>query len=606
MRVSAMTGLLLEWTAPDSRQAVRHMIPEGELVRLGRSPASGLAVPHDMSISREHADVWVHEGQLAVRCLETARNPLLFSNQSLREGLLPAGHSFQIGVTTFRILSADEAAVERADDSEKVLIEQTYAEGELRKSAFPAAQQQIEILASLPRVITSTQSDEELAVTISHLLLEGVPQAEAVAVVRYNAEDLNWKAGNGGEPPKPELVRVATRDDFNARFTPSRRLMLKALSRRESTLHLWGGENSLEFTMTEGLGWAFCAPIRGEGCAGWGMYVSGKGSRANKTFFEKEDLSGDLRFTETLAEFISSVRQVRFLQDQRTQLSAFFSPKVVENLTGVQTESLEPAERDVTVLFCDLRGFSKRSETMQHDLHGLLRSVSEALGIMADGVLGLDGAIADFQGDAVLAFWGWPLAPDEGSLPACRAALRIDAEFRRANENPQALIRGLSSGIGVAHGRALAGKIGTDRQAKIGVFGPVVNQGSRLEGLTKQFGVNICLDEAAANHVRRGLTPEEGRLRFLARVRPKGMETAINVFALYPSEERLPGLTSAMISAYEAAAQLVIAGQWKPAYEVLKSFPTEDGPAVFLRNHLEELGLEVPKDWDGAIRMTSK
>ena len=308
-----------------------------------------------------------------------------------------------------------------------------------------------------------------------------------------------------------------------------------------------------------------------------------------------------------MSEFIASVRQVRFLQDQRTQLSAFFSPKVVENLTSNQSaEALEPAERDVTVLFCDLRGFSKRSESMQHDLPGLLKSVSEALGIMADGVLGVNRALADFQGDAVLAFWGWPLAHVEGSLPACRAALRIDAEFRRASENANSLISGLSSGIGVAHGRALAGKIGTDRQAKIGVFGPVVNQGSRLEGLTKQFGVNICIDEAAANHVRQGLTPQEGRLRLMARVRPKGMETPMNIFALYPSEERFPSLTSAMIASHEAAAQLVTVGQWKSAYDVLKTLPAEDGPSAFLRTHLELHTMQPPADWDGAIRMTSK
>lgn len=603
-----MPGLTLEWIPPDGRTSLRQVIPEGAVLRLGRSPASGgVAVPSDMSISREHADVWVHEGQLAVRCLETARNPLFCENQQLREGLMPPGFSFQIGATVFHILEGElSQETVRSEDVEQVMVEQMYAPGELQKTAFNAAQQQIEILARLPQVISGTQADEDLAVTIARLLLEGMPQAEAVAVVRYDVEDIRWNS-QAGDPPHPRLLRVETREGFNARFMPSRRLLLKSLSTQQSVLHIWNNEGSLEFTMTEGLGWAFSSPIRGEACAGWTLYVSGKGSRTNKSYFTQEDLSGDLRFTETLTEFISSVRQVKYLQDQRTQLSAFFSPKVIENLTASQSRAaLVPAERDVTVLFCDLRGFSRRSETMQHDLLGLLRSVSEALGIMADGVLGLDGAIADFQGDAVLAFWGWPVPHEEGAVPACRAALRIDFEFRRANEQSHALLSGLTSGIGIAHGRALAGKIGTDRQAKIGVFGPVVNQGSRLEGLTKQFGINICIDETTAAFVRRNMPPSEARIRHLARVYPKGMETPMNVFALYPGEERYPALTSTMIATHEAAVQLIIAGQWKPAAEILKTLPAEDGPANFLRKMLMEQGDQPPADWDGAIRLTSK
>ncbi|MBM4076570.1 MAG: adenylate/guanylate cyclase domain-containing protein, partial [Planctomycetes bacterium] len=409
------------------------------------------------------------------------------------------------------------------DGSKQKVRESFYAPDVLSRAEFGNAAQQIEILANLPDLIAKTGTDDELSIQVAELLLKGIPQAEAVAVVRYAGDDLNAALSGASPVPNPSSIRVETRESYSGRFRPSRRLMLKALQLQQSAMHIWEEEgSSLEFTSSDGLGWAFTSPIRGEACHGWCLYVSGKGSRRGNMFVHEETLQGDLRFTELLAQFIGSIRQVRTLQNQRTQLSAFFSPKVIENLTGTRASRAEmaPAERDVTVLFCDLRGFSKRSEALRHDLHALLKSISEALGVMANGVLGRDGAIADFQGDAILGFWGWPIPDANGPWPACQAALAIAEGFRKANEDAHDLLKGLSAGIGVAHGRALAGRIGTEQQAKIGVFGPVVNQGSRLEGMTKQFGVSICIDQTAAAYLRKNVPATEARTRLLARVRP--------------------------------------------------------------------------------------
>ena len=105
---------------------------------------------------------------------------------------------------------------------------------------------------------------------------------------------------------------------------------------------------------------------------------------------------------------------------------------------------------------------------------------------------------------------------------------------------PDELLEGFSCGVGIAHGRAVAGQIGTAQQAKIGVFGPVVNQGSRIEGLTRMFGVNVCVDEATANFVRKLLPASEGCCRRLANVRPKGMDVALLVSELLPPEGYSP------------------------------------------------------------------
>lgn len=606
-----MSRYVISWTQLDTGETLTVDMADSQTLRIGRSPTNPIVVTGDKMISREHADIVRNGDDFHVTCLEAARNPLVYEGVPHRELRLSGDTSFQIGETTFRLQierTGQQAAI-AADgptyQSTTRVRESVYTQADLQQAGFGNAQQQIEILAGLPDLIAGTTTDDDLAMRVAHLLLLGIPQADAVAVVQYAEKDTDWSKSSVGDPPQPAMIRADTRENFEGRFRPSRRLMLKCLFIQQSAMHIWEDEKgSMQFTASEGLGWAFCSPIRGAACRGWCLYVSGKGSRQGNMFVEERTLQGDLRFTELMAQFIGSVRQVRTLQTQQTRLSTFFSPKVIENLTSVDSSRLElnPAERDVTVLFCDLRGFSKRSEQLQHDLLGLLNCVSEALGVMARGVIERDGAIADFQGDAILGFWGWPIPDRQGPWPACRAALAIAEGFRQANAQAGHRLSGLSAGIGVAHGRALAGRIGTEQQAKIGVFGPVVNQGSRLEGMTKQFGVSICIDEAAAKYVREKIPATEAMTRHLARVRPKGMATPLNVFELLPPNGQSPQL----IAAHEMAVKGVIAGKWPEVRTYLQKFPPDDGPANFLRAFLSKSSELPPPDWDGAIQLESK
>ena len=233
-----------------------------------------------------------------------------------------------------------------------------------------------------------------------------------------------------------------------------------------------------------------------------------------------------------------------------------------------------------------MRGFSKKSEQFHDNLQELLNCVRAALSAMTGGILENDGTIADFQGDAALGFWGWPVVLDEGPIPACLAALAVQAEFNKPH-GEQGLLEGFTVGVGIAHGRAIAGQIGTRQQAKVGVFGPVVNQGSRLEGMTKQFGVGICIDEATADFVRRLLPREVARVRKLARVRPKGMGMPVTVSELLPPVGPNSAVTDVTIEYHEAAVDAIIAGDWNQAREILEVLPG-DGPKQFLLDRMLE------------------
>jgi adenylate cyclase len=603
-------------SGPEPSQREDHTLCEGEEVRIGRAPQKGWKIPWDRAISREHADLVWQNGKLRVTCTPNARNPLVYRNEPTRKLLIAPADSFQIGQTVFRLMGSErpssrelsDVKIEYARETAMAVGERAYSEEELRRVAFGNTERQMEVLSSLPRTISVSHSDQELGALLSRLLLDAIPHADAVAVAHYDERELPQDESAIDEFPKPLMARVETREDFAGRFSPSRRLILNALLRQTSLMHVWRGqESSEEFTISEGLGWAFCCPIRGEMCRGWCMYVSGRGSKRGGFIASEDDLAGDLRFTELVAQFIGSVREVRLLQAQKTQLSTFFSPKVIENLTDERSRrALEPAERDISVLFCDVRGFSKKSEELQEDLLKLLKSVSAALGVMAGGILERDGAIADFQGDAALGFWGWPVELEEGPVPACRAALSIDGEFRRAARRGDSLLEGFSVGIGIAHGRALAGQIGTDMQAKVGVFGPVVNQGARLQGMTKKFGVPICIDETTADYAKRLLPPAEGRVMRLARLRPVGMDTALTVYGLLPPLDQYPEITGQMIADYDEAVEAMIDGLWSQAIASLARLPDEHGPTQFLLRQMAEWDNRPPENWDGAFSLKSK
>ena len=207
-----------------------------------------------------------------------------------------------------------------------------------------------------------------------------------------------------------------------------------------------------------------------------------------------------------ITEFMGAIRQVRVLEQRQAGLGQFFSPAVMEQLKGDTTgHALDPKESDISVLFCDVRGFSRKSEKAEENLHELLARVSEALGVMTCGIIKYDGVIADFQGDAALGFWGWPKAKENDPRLACCAALDIQAAFLHATTDEGNSLKGFKVGIGIASGRAIAGKIGTDEQIKVGAFGPVVNLGARLESMTKQLRTSILIDELTAERARETL-----------------------------------------------------------------------------------------------------
>lgn len=582
----------------DSKQQWWQSIPDGEDVLLGRAPRTGWSVPWDRLISREHAYIRLVDGQLEVRQLDTARNPVFFEGEQRKEFLVQPNCEFNIGETTFRF-----ELHKPAPSGNPTVVEHTLGREHVTAPMFNNASNCLEALCKMPSLIQKTRTDVDFASQIVDLLLESLGGAVAVAVMQYDIA-----AGTDAEN-EPLLMRWNCREGAINRFRPSRRLVSRAFEQKQSVIHLWtdAEANDNQFTMNDDLDWAFCTPIPTSENERWCLYVSGKKKFSGIQDVESpEDLMGELRLAELMAHFLGAIRNVRSLEHQHSSMKQFFSPAVVETLVSKEAElALEPREGPVSVLFCDIRGFSRKVEQSRDDLPLLLERVSEALSVMTRSILKFEGVIADFQGDAALGFWGWPAQMEDSAIQACRAALAIQEEFRLASQDPKHPLHGFQIGIGVGHGNAVAGRIGSQEQIKVGVFGPVVNLASRLQDLTKTVGVPILVDEQTAAAAGKSLSVEEGYCRRLACLRPAGVQDSVHAYALIPSQDAELALTGEQLRAHEAAVEAIISNRWDEAKELLLQLPLTDGPANFLRNALANLG-EVPADWDGAINMEDK
>lgn len=582
-------------TGIDEQQYWRRELTKGEVIRIGRAPRQGWAVPWDVLVSREHADVELVDQGLRVRSLETARNPVLYRDEPNTEFVIASGDEFQIGRTTFQFHEADSV-----QSATTTFVEHTYTNREMREICFKNADRCLDSLCEIPRLISDSTNDKQFATDIVELLLDAMPDVAVVAVIQFDVSA-------DYDSPEPKLMRWNSRNDAVKRFKPSRRLMAKVLQRRCSAIHLWDETQATAgYTMSGDLDWAFCTPIPTNQDR-WCLYVSGRRRFDGiEAINSPTDLIGELRFAELVANFIGAIRKVRSLERQQSQMRQFFSPAVVEMLVENQGTTLQPYEGNVSVLFCDVRGFSRKVEQSRKRLDQLLERVSHALNAMTHSILRFEGVIADFQGDASLAFWGWPNALEGDPISACRAAATIHRTFYAANQDENHPLYGFQVGIALGYGHAIAGRIGSDEQIKVGVFGPVVNLTSRLEGITKQVGASILMDGAMAETAIKTLPLAEARFRMVARMRPRGMDDAVDVYQLLPTGVGYDDISDDDLAQYERAAQHLIGGEWDKAQKILNSILPDDGPANYLRGLLADHNASPPTDWDGAINLLQK
>lgn len=596
------------------------LLTEHRDYRLGRSDENDICADWDDQISRHHAVLYIADERIRLKTLPSAANPIFVDGEPVTECVLRSGQSFVIGGTRFELHQTTQTDSPRGNPVQQLAIDRR----QLKQLRYEDADKRIEVLASLPAVIRESGVERDLNLRLANLLLAGIQHAEGVAIVTLERTH-----------QRPVVLHQERRFEADGSMQPSARLISNAVEQGRTILHIWD-ENSPDaedsrYTQHSGFNWAFCTPFAGTGTPEdddateqhvrsrhhpsgsvkgisdtRAIYIAGRspgeGARANQ-----KRLHADIKFTEFIAEIVTSLQRQRELEQQHTGLRQFFSPPVLEALgRDLDTSMLEPRECDVTVLFCDLRGFSQQAEEQADNLTGLLERVSRALEVMTSQILRFGGVTGDFQGDAALGFWGWPIGSPEAPLNACRAALAIREEFARAHATSGHLLKDFETSIGIAHGRAVAGKIGTREQVKVTVFGPVVNLASRLEGMTRQLHVPILIDDRLDALIREAGSDFEGRVRRLLHVLPYGMDNSLIVSELLPSEQRMPQLTDQHLTDFEHAVQKFIDGDWSTAWRYLHNVPADDRAQDFLAMQITQHDRTAPANWDGIVRMKKK
>jgi adenylate cyclase len=221
-----------------------------------------------------------------------------------------------------------------------------------------------------------------------------------------------------------------------------------------------------------------------------------------------------------------ALREMFISLRRRDNLSRFLAAPLVERLLAGGEAALQPVQREVTVLFLDIRNFTAFSERLAP--REVLEFLDDLLGRMSQIVKGHDGLVNKFLGDGMLAFWGVPALKPDHARAALQAALHMRKELAELNTLRERQGRPITRiGIGIHTGVVAAGMIGGADQHEYTVIGDAVNLASRIEGLTKQLGVDILVSDSAWQQAGAGFAGTRK-----AEEHVKGREEAVVVFAL--------------------------------------------------------------------------
>ncbi|WP_420968316.1 CHASE2 domain-containing protein [Bradyrhizobium sp. B120] len=315
--------------------------------------------------------------------------------------------------------------------------------------------------------------------------------------------------------------------------------------------------------------------------------------------------------------FSAFVREQQQRRQIRSQFVQYMSPALVEQLAqSPERLVLGGEEREMTIMFSDMRGFTSISETYKRDPQGLTTLMNRFLTPLSNAILARKGTIDKYMGDAIMAFWNAPLDDKQHQLNACDAALdmleRVDdlnrAREQEAQEGGHIYVP-LNIGVGLNTGTCVVGNMGSDVRFDYSVFGDSVNLASRLEGQSKEYGFPIIVGSKTALAVK-----EKFAILELDFIMVKGKKEPEVIYAIAGREDvagsgrfqRLRNLTIEMLACYRSR-------DWDGALAAIeRGRKTDEAQTLQYLYRLYEARIRSfqkeppPDDWDGAFALTTK
>jgi adenylate cyclase len=260
-------------------------------------------------------------------------------------------------------------------------------------------------------------------------------------------------------------------------------------------------------------------------------------------------------------------------------------------------------KKDLSVLFSDIRGFTTISEKLTPE--ELVSLLNEYLTAMTDIVFEYEGLLDKYMGDAIMAVYGAPLDQPDHAKRACLAALAMMDELHKLQDKWQKENRpALDIGIGINTGEMVVGNMGSQMRFDYTVMGDMVNLGSRLEGINKEYGTNIIISEFTYNAVSDIVTCRE-----LDLVQVKGKQKPIKIYELL-AEKKDEGKWKDLIQAFEHGLAFYRGAKWDEAissFEKALAIYPEDRPSLMYIERCKKLKKEPPaQSWDGVFTMKTK
>jgi len=556
----------------------------------------------DRSISRRQAWLEIVDETLRVERHPKASQPLN-NNPVLTTLELKTGESFKAGLTTFQFVIDSEMQNDRAAELTYTQSASSFAAA-MRKGA---AKKLIDILAAMPALSRDHPKPADFLVALCDHIHLYVPEILVSA----------WSVISLDKLPEIIPLHQANQTEDNPLPQPSRYLVKKAMSSlaQGCWVSQWSRDadasrNALSL-ISSNVEWAMCVPVLLSERERFMFYATGT---RNMDRVELRELQ------QVLAALGAMAKQhllTAIAKERQGQIGQFFSPLLRPLLfydARETAEPLKPGEFEATSCFFDLRGSARETENavlQANNTTGIgehFARLEKLLGEAANVIFETGGIVIDFQGDAILACWGVPL-PDSASnsvqqaIIAARQIIDVMADYDWPMDSSN-----LRCGIGMTHGKVLAGlfaahHLGQTLLAKYTVIGTAVNQAARLEALTKKFCVPVLIDGAVAKN----LSNENHVVRRIAKVRPAGMNQVVEVYELVlPTEVGGSGVSADGVLAYQAALQLFESGDFEAAAEAMRAVP-RDPIELFLSEHITSMRRHgAPANWNGVINLMSK
>jgi len=317
-----------------------------------------------------------------------------------------------------------------------------------------------------------------------------------------------------------------------------------------------------------------------------------------------DEVNTDIYELQLLSNSISSMRM---------SMRAFskFIPKVLvaKLLRTNQTVKIGGKLRRITLLFSDIVNFTSVSE--HYPPEKLVIHLSEYFEEVTQIIMKANGTIDKYIGDAVMAFWGAPIADKDQALNACRAALSL--QHRLGNLNRQWAIEGkpiLETRIGIHTGDVIVGNMGSSDRMNYTALGDTVNLAARLEGTNKMYHTHIIISEEVLQEVQ-----DHCLVRPVDLVAVKGKAKGVKIYELVGIFQDDPALLPSEMQVnycklFTKAFQLYLERRWDAAISLLEDVKSHYGEDYTTMLYLERCKNfkenPPPEDWDGVVHLTEK